>query len=69
MFRHGENIIIIENIWFILVPLLLGIIGLSCLLVGIVRKDKISLLVSTVCFLCLFLFATACHFLIPPITG
>ena len=54
MKRISENVIIIEQLWVILVPLLLALVGISCLLVGVAKRDRVSLLVSGSCFLALF---------------
>lgn len=67
MTRISENIILIDNLWIIFVPLMLGIYGLSSLLVGIFRLNKISLIVSGICFLSIFIFLTACYFFNPPL--
>ncbi len=51
------NIILIDNAWWILIPLLLVIIGFSCFVVGLFyRFDRVNLTVTAICFLCLLLF-------------
>jgi hypothetical protein len=54
--RESEHVILITNIWLMIVPLLLGIIGFSFLLVGLVKRDRIHLILSVVCLFLLVIF-------------
>ncbi|MFD2370209.1 hypothetical protein ACFSO0_09670 [Brevibacillus sp. GCM10020057] len=62
MQKVAEHIYLIENIWVVLVPLLLGIVSVACLLVGLFWRNRIQLYVSACCFAALLLCLLAIRF-------
>lgn len=59
-----EHLYLIESMWVIVVPLLLGIAGVACLLVGFLLRDRRNLYVSACCFAALLLCLLAIRFLL-----
>lgn len=66
MVRVSEHVIVVHSMWFIVVPLFVGMIGISCLFVGVFGRDRVQLLISAVCFLLLVIFFIACDSFIKP---
>ncbi|MFP3389445.1 hypothetical protein [Brevibacillus sp. SIMBA_040] len=63
-----DNSIIINNLWLIIVPFLLGTAGFTSLLLGLFKQRKWNFIVSGICFILLFSYFIFGHLFLTPVS-
>ncbi|WP_312111251.1 hypothetical protein [Brevibacillus reuszeri] len=67
MYRVSDGIII-NNVWLLIIPFLLGTIGFTCLLLGLFKQKKWNLIVAGICFILLFSYFLFGHLILTPVS-